>query len=165
MQLQYINFESMSIIRKTKSVKILIKTINDSNCAISVVDLIKKYKAPVVVQEFIENIKLGDKRVIFVDGSPMGVVNRIPKSGAFKANLHLGGEAKKTELTSMEKKICSCLGPIFKKNKLFLVGIDLIDQKLTEINVTSPTGIKQIDELYETNLSSGIWEKLNKYLA
>ena len=67
-------------------------------------NLIKKYKAPVVVQEFIENIKLGDKRVIFVDGSPMGVVNRIPKSGAFKANLHLGGEAKKTELTSMEKK-------------------------------------------------------------
>ena len=128
-------------------------------------DLIEKYSAPVVVQEFIENVKLGDKRVIFVDGSPMGVVNRIPKSGDFKANLHLGGEGKKTKLTSKERKICSYLGPIFKKNNLFLVGIDLIDEKLTEINVTSPTGIKQIDELYDTNLSYEIWNKLKKYIA
>ncbi len=138
---------------------------NQNNKLSKFKDLIKKYNAPVVVQEFIENVKLGDKRVIFIDGLPMGVVNRIPKSGAFKANLHLGGKAKKTKLTYMEKKICSYLGPIFKKNNLFLVGIDLIDEKLTEINVTSPTGIKQIDELYDTNLSSEIWNKLKKYIA
>ena len=128
-------------------------------------NLIMKYKTPVVVQEFIDKVTLGDKRVIFVDGLPMGVVNRIPKSGAFKANLHLGGKAKKTELTAVEKKICSVLGAVFKKNNLFLVGIDLIDQKLTEINVTSPTGIKQIDDLYDVNLSREIWKKLKRYIA
>ena len=128
-------------------------------------DLLKKYKSSVVVQEFIENVSLGDKRVIFVDGSVVGVVNRIPKNGAFKANLHLGGKAQKTKLTKVEAKICSHLGPVFKKNNLFLVGIDLIDQKLTEINVTSPTGIKQVDDLYKTNLSNQIWQKLKKYIV
>ena len=139
--------------------------LNQNNSSSKFKNLIKKYKAPVVVQEFIENVKFGDKRVIFVDGSPVGVVNRIPKSGAFKANLHLGGRAQRTKLTEIEKQICSVLGPFFKKNNLFLVGIDLIDQKLTEINVTSPTGIKQIDDLNDTNLSKKIWKKLEKYIV
>ena len=89
-----------------------------------------------------------------------GVVNRVPKTGEFKANLHLGGEARKAELTQKEEKICNILSPVFTSNNLFLVGIDLIDEKLTEINVTSPTGLTQVDELYGTRLQKKIWEEL-----
>ncbi len=137
----------------------------DTNCNLKFLEISKKYKSPIVVQKYLDKVKLGDKRVIFVDGTPEGVVNRIPKTGSFKANLHLGGKAKKTKLTKKETTICSKLGKIFKANKLFLVGIDLIDQKLTEINVTSPTGITQIDNLYNTNLSKIIWDKLEKYIV
>ncbi|MFL2660683.1 MAG: glutathione synthase [Alphaproteobacteria bacterium] len=125
-------------------------------------DLIKKYNSPVVIQAFVENVKFGDKRVILLDGKPIGVVNRIPKSGEFKANLHLGGDAKKTKLTTRERYICDKLKPFLIYNNLFLVGIDLIDEKLTEINVTSPTGLMQINELYGKDLSIIIWNNLIK---
>jgi len=124
--------------------------------------LTQKFKNQVVVQEFLEEVKLGDKRIIILDGSPVGVVNRIPKKGNFKANLHLGGIAQKTVLTGKERKICDVLRPFLKKNNLFFVGIDVINEKLTEINVTSPTGINQIDDLYKTNLSGLVWKKLLK---
>ncbi len=122
--------------------------------------LLSKYKSPIVIQEFVENVKYGDKRVILINGKAVGAVNRIPKSGAFKANLHLGGTASKTELSEKEKNICKKLESVLKANKLFFVGIDLIDQRLTEINVTSPTGIVQLKELYNLNISKLIWEEL-----
>ena len=124
------------------------------------VEIKKKYSVPVVVQEFIDGVIYGDKRVILIDGKPEGVINRIPKKGEFKANLHLGGEAKQTTLTKKEKKICMEIKKTLKKEKLFFVGIDLINEKLTEINVTSPTGIVQIEELMGINLASKLWEKL-----
>jgi glutathione synthase len=123
-------------------------------------ETVVKYKTPIVVQQFLSKVSKGDKRVIIIDGTPIGVVNRIPKPGEFKANLHLGAKAERTTLTKKEKQICSKLRPILKKNNLFFVGIDLINEKLTEINVTSPTGITQIDQLYQTNLSNLIWKKL-----
>ena len=119
-----------------------------------------KYSVPVVVQEFLDGVIYGDKRVILIDGKPEGVINRIPKKGEFKANLHLGGQAKQTTLTKKEKKICMEIKKTLKKEKLFFVGIDLINEKLTEINVTSPTGIVQIEELMGINLASKLWEKL-----
>ena len=119
--------------------------------------ILKNYGAPVVVQKFIDKVKFGDKRVILLDGNPCGVVNRIPKEGQFKANLHLGGVAEKSFLTKKEKQICIKLKPVLKKNKMFLVGIDLIDGRLTEINVTSPTGINQINQLNNTDLLAKIW--------
>ena len=122
--------------------------------------LLSKYKSPVVIQKFIEKVKYGDKRVILVNGKAVGAVNRIPQSGAFKANLHLGGTASKTKLTKKEIDICNLLGSVLRENKLFFVGIDLIDQKLTEINVTSPTGIVQLRELCNVNVSQLIWEEL-----
>jgi len=123
-------------------------------------EIVVKYKTPIVVQQFLNKVSKGDKRVIIIDGTPVGVVNRVPKPGEFKANLHLGAKAERTTLTKREKQICSKLKPILKKNNLFFVGIDLINEKLTEINVTSPTGITQIDQLYQTNLSNLIWKKL-----
>ena len=124
------------------------------------VEIKKKYSVPVVVQEFLDGVIYGDKRVILIDGKPEGVINRIPKKGEFKANLHLGGQAKQTTLTKKEKKICMEIKKTLKKEKLFFVGIDLINEKLTEINVTSPTGIVQIEELMGINLASKLWEKL-----
>ena len=124
--------------------------------------MIKKFKTPLVVQKFLEKVNFGDKRVLLIDGKPFGVLNRIPKSGEFKANLHLGGRAAKTSLTGRENNICKHLEPFLKINKLFFVGIDLIDEKLTEINVTSPTGVTQINQLYSVNLSKVFWRKLLK---
>ena len=116
--------------------------------------MVKKFETPLVVQKFLEKVNFGDKRVLLIDGKPFGVLNRIPKSGEFKANLHLGGRAAKTSLTGRENDICKHLEPFLKINKLFFVGIDLIDEKLTEINVTSPTGMTQINQLYSVNLSN-----------
>ena len=126
------------------------------------VEIKKKYSVPVVVQEFLDGVIYGDKRVILIDGKPEGVINRIPKKGEFKANLHLGGEAKQTTLTKKEKKICMEIKKTLKKEKLFFVGIDLINEKLTEINVTSPTGIVQILNLSGIDIAKKLWQKLLK---
>jgi glutathione synthase len=125
----------------------------------------KKYSVPVVVQEFLDGVIYGDKRVILIDGKPEGVINRIPKKGEFKANLHLGGQAKQTTLTKKEKKICMEIKKTLKKEKLFFVGIDLINEKLTEINVTSPTGIVQILNLSGIDLAKKLWQKLLKKMT
>ena len=122
----------------------------------------KQYSVPVVVQEFLDEVVYGDKRVILIDGKAAGVINRIPKKGQFKANLHLGGEAKKTILTKKEKKICMAIKKTLKREKLFFVGIDIINEKLTEINVTSPTGIVQIQEHSGINIAKNLWTKLLK---
>ena len=129
------------------------------------VEIKKKYSVPVVVQEFLDGVIYGDKRVILIDGKPEGVINRIPKKGEFKANLHLGGEAKQTTLTKKEKKICMEIKKTLKKEKLFFVGIDLINEKLTEINVTSPTGIVQILNLSGIDLAKKLWQKLLKKMT
>ena len=138
--------------------KVDIKNLNEANDEF--MKLIDKYQVPVVVQKFIENVKSGDKRIILIDGNPEGFINRIPPAGHFKANLHLGGKAEATELSNTEKKICKSLKRILKNEKLFFVGIDLIDETLTEINVTSPTGIVQIKELSGINIAEKIWDKL-----
>ena len=122
----------------------------------------KRYSVPVVVQEFLDEVVYGDKRVILIDGKAEGVINRIPKKGQFKANLHLGGEAKKTILTKKEKKICMAIKKTLKREKLFFVGIDIINEKLTEINVTSPTGIVQIQQHSGINIARNLWAKLLK---
>ena len=138
--------------------KVDIKNPNEANNEF--MKLINIYQVPVVVQKFIENVKNGDKRIILLDGNPVGFINRIPSKGNFKANLHLGGKAETTELSNKEIEICKSLKKILKKEKLFFVGIDLIDETLTEINVTSPTGIVQIKELSGINIAEKIWDKL-----
>ena len=167
------NLESFKHLLK-KYKKVVIKTLfhkggdgvekvdikNPSKANDEFLKLINKYKVPVVVQKFIENVKNGDKRVILLDGNPVGLINRVPPKGHFKANLHLGGRAEATILSSKEKKICESLKKILINEKLFFVGIDLINETLTEINVTSPTGIVQIKELSGINIAEKIWDKL-----
>ena len=130
------------------------------NAVTSFKKIIKTFDVPCIVQEYKENVIFGDKRVILVDGEPVGAVNRIPKKGEFKANLNLGGLAKKTFLTDKENEICNAIKETLVKKQLFFVGIDIIDEKLTEINLTSPTGIAQINDLDKINIAEILWDSL-----
>jgi glutathione synthase len=135
---------------------------NDKSSLSKFKELIGKYKVPVVIQDFVSKVSKGDKRVILIEGQPVGLINRIPQRGQYKANLNLGGKAEISELSKKESEICRKIKPFLLKNKLFFVGIDLIDEKLTEINVTSPTGIVQIQQLTGVNIAKRLWDKLLK---
>ena len=115
---------------------------------------------PLMVQKFIKEINLGDRRIIFIDGDYVGSVSRVPQVGEVKANFHAGGIPSKTELVFRDKQIIDKLGPELRKKNLFFVGIDVIGDYLTEINVTSPTGIKQINILNNVKLEKDFWDKL-----
>ena len=115
---------------------------------------------PIMVQKFINEIEDGDRRIIFFDGEYHGSVARIPQDGNLKANFHAGGKARKTDLVYRDNEIVEILGPKIKEYNLFFVGIDVIGNYLTEINVTSPTGLKQINALNNVNLEKDFWDKL-----
>lgn len=135
---------------------------NEKNSLGKFKELISKYKVPVVIQDFVSKVSKGDKRVILIEGEPIGLINRVPQRGQYKANLHLGGKAEVSKLTKKELAICKKLKPFLLKNNLFFVGIDLISEKLTEINVTSPTGIVQIQNLTGVNIAKKMWVELLK---
>ena len=115
---------------------------------------------PIMAQKYIPEISEGDRRIIFFDGDYVGSVARIPSEGSIKANFHAGGSAKKTGLVFRDQQIIEALGKELKKLDLFFVGIDIIGNFLTEINVTSPTGIKQINKLNNVKLEQVFWDKL-----
>lgn len=113
-----------------------------------------------VVQAFLPNIKHGDKRIILVDGDYAGAVNRIPAADDLRSNMVRGGAPAATELTAREREICATIGPTLKERGLLLVGIDVIDGWLTEINVTSPTGIRAIKNLGGADIAALVWDKI-----
>ena len=126
--------------------------------------LLVKYKLPIVVQKFIKEISQGDRRIILIDGEYAGSVARIPANNSIKANFHAGGSAHKIGLVFRDKKICKTIGPFLKKNGLFFTGIDVIGNYLTEINVTSPTGIQEINRLNNVKIEEMFWNKVEKKL-
>ena len=105
------------------------------------------YPEPLMAQRYLPEVKQGDKRIILVDGEPVGAVNRIPRDGEARANFHAGGSAAKTPLTERDREICDAMGAELRRRGLIFVGIDIIGPYLTEINVTSPTGIHEINRL------------------
>ena len=117
-------------------------------------------KIPIRKYKFIPEVKKGDKRVLIVNGNPVAAVQRIPKNNDIRSNIHVGGTVVKTNLTKNDLKICDAIKEELIKNKLFFVGIDIIGNYLTEINVTSPTGLKQINALNNVNLEKDFWDKL-----
>jgi glutathione synthase len=129
-----------------------------------ILKLIGRYKQPIVIQKYLKEIKEGDRRIILIDGEYAGSVARIPKKGSVTANFHTGGTAKKVGLVRRDKKICSILKPFLKKNKLFFTGVDVIGNYLTEINVTSPTGIQEINKLNGVRLEEFFWDRVEKKL-
>ena len=117
-------------------------------------------REPVMVQEYLSAAKEGDKRIIMLDGEPIGAVNRVPSGNDFRGNMAVGGKAAKIDITDREQEICALVAPQLKADELYFVGIDVIGGYLTEVNVTSPTGIREIDRL--NNVSLG--EKVIKWV-
>ncbi|HEY7609845.1 MAG TPA: glutathione synthase [Alphaproteobacteria bacterium] len=118
------------------------------------------YREPIIAQRYIPEIRRGDKRIILVDGKAAGAVSRMPQEGEARANFHAGGAAQKAELTQRERMICEAIGPALSERGLVFVGIDVIGDYLTEINVTSPTGIQEINRLSGTKIESEIWDAI-----
>jgi glutathione synthase len=123
------------------------------------------YREPIVVQRYLPEVRLGDKRIILIDGRPAGAVNRVPAAGEARSNLHVGGRAEKSELTDREREICAAIGPTLKARGLVFVGIDVIGDYLTEINVTSPTGLQEIDRFDNACLEAQIWDAIEERRA
>ena len=118
------------------------------------------FKEPWVVQRFLPQVSEGDKRIILVDGKAAGAVNRVPAANDIRSNMVRGGAAKPTDLTAREREICDTIGPELRRRGLIFVGIDVIDGNLTEINVTSPTGIRAIKTLGGPDLAAAIWDAI-----
>lgn len=123
------------------------------------------YKEPFMVQRYIPAIRQGDKRIILIDGEAAGAVMRVPPKGEARANLHAGGRAEKTDLTPREKEICEALRPELRKRGLVFTGIDVIGGYLTEINVTSPTGLQEINRLDGVSLEVQLWDAFERRVA
>ncbi|MEM7569431.1 MAG: glutathione synthase [Pseudomonadota bacterium] len=122
-------------------------------------------REPFVVQRYLPDVRAGDKRIILINGQPAGAVNRVPAEGEARSNLHVGGKAVATELTEREEYICGAIGPFLKENGLIFVGIDVIGDVLTEINVTSPTGLREIKNLGGPDLSIDILDAVEDAVA
>ncbi|WP_417667907.1 glutathione synthase [Roseibium sp.] len=118
------------------------------------------FREPWVIQQFLPNVKHGDKRILLVDGEFAGAVNRVPAEGDLRSNMVRGGAARASELTEQERHICERLGPSLKAKGLILVGIDVIDGKLTEINVTAPTGIRAVKRIGGPDIAAHVWDVL-----
>jgi glutathione synthase len=115
-------------------------------------------REPLMVQRYEPAVRQGDKRIILIDGEPAGAINRVPAQGEARSNMHVGGRAERSELTARDQEICAAIGPLLKAQGLIFVGIDVIGDWLTEINVTSPTGIQEIARFDGTDLAARIWE-------
>jgi glutathione synthase len=119
-------------------------------------------REPLIVQKFLPDVAKGDKRVILVDGEAVGAINRVPQAGETRSNMHVGGRAEKIGLTARDLEICATIGPVLKEKGQVFVGIDVIGDYLTEINVTSPTGLQELERFNGTNASARIWEVIEE---
>ncbi|MFK7940196.1 MAG: glutathione synthase [Roseovarius sp.] len=117
-------------------------------------------REPLIVQKFLPEIVKGDKRVILVDGHPVGAINRVPAKGETRSNMHVGGRPEKIELSERDREICDRIGPLLREKGQVFVGIDVIGQYLTEINVTSPTGIQELERFDGVNIAGQIWDAI-----
>ena len=115
-------------------------------------------REPLIVQKFLPDVAKGDKRVILVDGEAVGAINRVPQAGETRSNMHVGGRPEKIGLTERDLEICRIIGPVLREKGQVFVGIDVIGDYLTEINVTSPTGLQELERFDGTNAAARIWE-------
>ena len=120
------------------------------------------YREPVIVQRYLPEVRKGDKRIILVDGEFAGAINRVPAQGEARSNMHVGGRPEATKLTKREQEICAALGPELKKRGLIFTGLDVIGDYLTEINVTSPTGILEVRRFGGPDIAKLIWDAIDR---
>ncbi|WP_372887112.1 glutathione synthase [Shimia sp.] len=117
-------------------------------------------REPLIVQKFLPDVRNGDKRVILVDGEPVGAINRVPAEGETRSNMHVGGRPEKIALSVRDREICAAIGPLLRDKGQIFVGIDVIGDYLTEINVTSPTGIQELERFDNVNIAEKIWQAI-----
>ena len=122
-------------------------------------------REPVIAQAFLPAVSKGDKRILIVDGEPMGAINRIPQAGQVRSNLHVGGRAEAVELTARDRELCAIIGPQLKARGLLFVGVDVIGDYLTEINVTSPTGAQQLKRFTGVDVCAAMWDRIEALRA
>jgi glutathione synthase len=123
------------------------------------------YREPFIAQEYLSDVRAGDKRIILIEGEPAGAINRVPAEHDSRSNMHVGGRAEHSELTDREKEICARIGPSLKARGFILVGIDIIGDKMTEINVTSPTGLREIRNFGGPDVAALFWDAVESKRA
>ena len=136
--------------RKDRNTNALLETATDNG------------KKPIMAQRYIPEVRKGDKRIIVLDGEPLGAILRVPREDETRSNIHVGGRVVKTDLTARDREICRTMAPSLKKLGLYLVGLDVIGDYLTEVNVTSPTGIQEINALDKVHLESQVIDFIEK---
>ncbi len=116
------------------------------------------FREPFIVQRYLKDVRKGDKRIILIDGEPVGAVNRVPAEHESRSNMHIGGRAEKAELTPREREICAAIGPSLRERGFILVGIDVIGDWMTEINVTSPTCVREVKRFGGADIAALFWD-------
>jgi glutathione synthase len=132
----------------------------DENFASLMEMFTQAFREPFIAQKYLPDVKQGDKRIILVEGEPVGAINRVPAKGETRSNMHVGGKPEPTELTDREREICKAIGPDLKKRGLIFVGIDVIGDYMTEINVTSPTGIREVKKFGGVDIAALVWDAI-----
>jgi glutathione synthase len=132
----------------------------DSNLNSLIEMFTERSREPLMVQRYVPEVRKGDKRIILVDGVAMGAINRVPAAGEARSNMHVGGRPEQTTLTAREREICERIGPALREQGMIFVGIDVIGDYLTEINVTSPTGLQEIARFDGVHLEKAIWDAI-----
>ncbi len=141
----------------------IFKTAHDDQNFSSLVEMFTSlFKEPFIAQKYLPAVRQGDKRIILVDGKPVGAINRVPALHDHRSNMHVGGKALPTTITTREHEICEAIGPELKKRGLLFTGIDVIGDFMTEINVTSPTGIRQVKAFGGADIAALIWDAIEE---
>jgi len=122
-------------------------------------------REPLIAQKFLPDVSNGDKRIILIDGEPAGAINRVPAAGETRSNMHVGGRPEKIGLTARDREICAAIGPLLRDKGQIFVGIDVIGDYLTEINVTSPTGILELERFDGINVAAMVWQAIEQRLV
>ncbi len=138
---------------------------DDENLASLLEMHFSRSREPLMIQRYEPAVRQGDKRIILIDGEPAGAINRVPAQGEARSNMHVGGRAEQSRLTAREHEICRRIGPLLKRQGMVFVGIDVIGDWLTEINVTSPTGLQEISRFDGINLAGLIWDSIEARLS
>jgi len=138
---------------------------DDSNYSSILEMFFESSREPIIAQAFLKDVVKGDKRIIIIDGEAVGAINRVPQKGETRSNMHVGGKAVPTELTEDDLMICHAIGPMLQARGQILVGIDVIGDKMTEINITSPTGVQELKRFSGIDAASLSWDAIEKRLA
>ena len=133
---------------------------NDPNYSSIFEMFMESSREPVIAQAFLPAVAKGDKRILIIDGDPIGAINRVPQPGETRSNMHVGGEARPTNLTEDDLRICRAIGPMLKERGQILVGIDVIGDKMTEINITSPTGVQELKRFSGIDAVEACWDAI-----